>query len=121
MFENSYNTRIFRVFNVASFLSTRARKKRASQRLALFFQLNPSAVGIANCSDWDKSHYRGMKSLRDEIRLRRDKRTDLISSEAARRRFHPSLLVVHFFYVLQSAQNYAIIKPERRWRYENQY
>ena len=36
-----------------------------------------------------------MKSLRDEIRLRRDKRTDLISSEAVRRRFHPSVLGFH--------------------------
>ncbi|MBQ4036846.1 MAG: hypothetical protein IJC84_01830, partial [Clostridia bacterium] len=30
----------------------------------------------------DKSRFRGMKSLRDEIRLRREIRTDLISSEA---------------------------------------
>ena len=31
-----------------------------------------------------------MKSLRDEIPLRGEKRTDLISSEAVRRRFHPN-------------------------------
>ena len=36
-----------------------------------------------------------MKSLRDEIRLRRDNRTDLISSEAEGLRFHPSLLGFH--------------------------
>ena len=86
---------------VASFLSTHLRKKRASLRLALFFQLNPSAVGIANCSDWDQSHYRGMKSFRDEIRLRRDRRTDFISSagpktrRAPKRGKHPRVQVGH--------------------------
>ena len=48
------------------------RKKHAK---ACFFQLNPS---------WrtGEIHLRWMKSLRDEIRLRRVKRTDLISSSA---------------------------------------
>ena len=40
------------------------------------FQLNPSYRR-------DKSRFRGMKSLRDEIRLRREIRTDLISSALA--------------------------------------
>jgi hypothetical protein len=50
---------------VASFLSTRLRKKRASQRLALFFQLNPPMA--------EEIHLRWMKSLRDEILLRKVK------------------------------------------------
>ena len=51
---------------------TQTRKKHA---FACFFQLNPS---------WrtGEIHLRWMKSLRDEIRLRRVKRTDLISSSA---------------------------------------
>ena len=69
--------------------------------LLSFFQPNPSAGGIANCSDRDQSHDRGMKSLRDEIRLRRDGRTDFISSagpktrRAPKRGKHPRMQVGH--------------------------
>ena len=61
----------------------------------LFFQLNPSAVGIANCSDWDF-----IPLSWDEIPLRGERGRILanevrISSETVRRRFHPSLLGFH--------------------------
>ena len=59
---------------MSSISITKHRKKTNSYEL-VFFQLNPPLA--------EEIHLRWMKSLRDEIRLRRDKRTDLISSEAA--------------------------------------
>ena len=47
-----------------------------------FFQRNPPAA--------EEIHLRWMKSLRDEIPLCGEMEADFISSEAARRRFHPS-------------------------------
>ncbi len=38
----------------------------------------------------EEIHLRWMKSLRDEIRLRREQEADFISYEAVRRIFHPN-------------------------------
>ena len=72
------------IFKVASFfVNTPQKKESKSLTCSLFFNKIPVLT------DRDTSHDRGMKSLRDEIRLRRDGRTDFISSAGPKTRRAP--------------------------------